>query len=525
MSPSLIRRRRSATVVTESTHNNNNSNGGISHNAARGRFHSVSSDIIPQTLEEQLEDAGSRTVRSSLSRPPSLSHVGFQSIFQSGDHRRSKQSLLSNESDTDRPLRTSESSDIGFDHSLSEARRSIDNNSSNSIHTSVSSLKGGRHSRLFSRSKDVISNSDKSAKLTTVTSNKSATSHSHSVLSNKSNTLSKVARKLFHRKQNRHDGDIAVEPAIPTSIKKFLHPSYLRHRTQSQFIHYSNAVVDSARSVYSFSPSGTNNVPENILLNDDENISANNTVMLHDLLKNLPSLEANYKNFSIPELTILSGNVWGVYCNVIVELFKNKRIWQLPAKIEDINRVLEFYAFLKTDSKVASPHSTFLNEVEDFISTSLYILENQIIFNYSNENTMNTLLKRIGVIWQVFYEQVYYDVMSVLLPLEKSFKTNRKYWSSQMYSDSGYFLSVDHILLKCFRDCIVLPYYQNFSQTNNGISKSFQKYIYNEEAENGVTDHDKLTLLQCFGVLSTIQGTDKGQKIIEELLTGIRMSI
>lgn len=94
----------------------------------------------------------------------------------------------------------------------------------------------------------------------------------------------------------------------------------------------------------------------------------------------------------------------------------------MPAKIEDIDRLLEFYITLKTQTKAAVTHSRFLAEIEEFITTSLYILENQIVFNYANEDTVNTALKRVGIIWKVFYQQVYYDMMAVLLPFEKSFQ-------------------------------------------------------------------------------------------------------
>ena len=531
MAFSTLGRKRSSTVLpTESKPSDTSVIGN------RGRFYSISSEIIPQTLIQQDDDTYLRLPRSTSSRAPSISQVGFQSIFQGGGQRRSKQSLLSLDSNSEKLLKPTRSFESGSVHinninnstssNNNERETSTDGSSYKSTHTSTSSLKGKKQGSIFNKHRETTSSSEKANKLTRVSSNKSSNSVSTSLHSNKSNTLSKVARKLFRRKQNRQDGDDIVEQVIPSSLSKFLHPAYLRHRTQSQFIHSTNAIMDSGRSVYSFNPPTSGNANDSIMmLTNDDNLLSNNTMMLHDLLKNLPSLEANYKNFSVQELTVLTANVWGVYCSVIVELFKNKRLWQLPAKIEDINKVFEFYAFLKTDSKVASPHNTFLSEVEDFISSSLYILENQIIFNYSNENTMNTLLKRLGVVWQVFYQKVYYDVTAVLLPLEKSFKTHRKYWTLSPYLDLYDVLSVDHILLKCFRDCVVLPYYQNFIHSNDRVSKSFQMYIFSEEEENGVTDKDKLTLLQCFGILSTIQGNDKSQQIVEELLEGIRMSI
>ena len=198
----------------------------------------------------------------------------------------------------------------------------------------------------------------------------------------------------------------------------------------------------------------------------------------------------------------------------------------MPAKIEDIDRLLEFYITLKTQTKAAVTHSRFLAEIEEFITTSLYILENQIVFNYANEDTVNTALKRVGIIWKVFYQQVYYDMMAVLLPFEKSFQKNSNYWLDGYLSEpSRYAPSIDVLLLKCFRDSIILPYYESFLHTNDGASKSFQRYIFSEEEQNGVTEEDKLTLLQCFGILNTIKGNSRNQRIIGELLEGIRMSI
>ncbi|CCE64768.1 hypothetical protein TPHA_0I02670 [Tetrapisispora phaffii CBS 4417] len=520
-----LNRQRSATTLLPNTNSNE-----LNANTNRARFHSVSSDIVPQKLYIPEDDSPMlKSVRSPTNNVPNISNVGFQSIFEGGGQRRSKQSLLSFDENDNHLKHTaslrSNPSSLSFDND--DIMKFGDATSMKSVFTSSSSLKNRRASNIFSRSKDMSTSNDATKKLNNISRKQSDASVAQSYKSTKSGTLSKVARKIFHRKQNRHDGEVAVEQVVPSSLSKFLHPSYLIHRNQSQFIHNSNTLADSGRSVYSFNPTLTTNHLENMALMNNEvnNSSTNSTMMLHDLLKNLPSLEANYKNFNIQELTILTGNVWGVFCNVIIELFKRKRLWQLPAKIEDFNKVLSFYAFLKTDSKVASPQVTFLNELEEFISSSLYVLENQIIFNYTNENTMNTLLKRLGVIWQVFYQQVYYDVMSVLLPLEESFRTHPDYWGYSTYSDSYEMISVDHILLKCFRDCIVLPYYQNFGNRDNGVSKSFQIYIYSEEEENGVTDQDKLILLQCFGILSTIQGNDESQKILEELLEGIRMSI
>lgn len=476
-------------------------------------------------------------------------------------------------------------------------------------------------------------NSSGSNTSNTNTSIKSSASHKSN------NPFAKIKRKIFRSKSSQHIKD-TTEPAIPNSLSKFLHSSVGKHRSPVHFIHNTTGgIIDSGRSVYSFNPTvlnATNDAALAITQQDDALDSAN-IAILHDLLKNMTSLEANYKTFNSQELFILSGNVWGIYCSVVVELFKNLRIWQLPAKIEDINRMLRFYIQLKTGSKISTTWNKIFQEMEEFIITSLYVFENQVVFNYNNEDTMNTALKRLGVLWQLFYQEIYYDIVAVLLPLETSFHNNLKHTKKRSgsankkdnvvnmplnkgkdYNDiisfdydydpgiivserlnndetllktggsynsstlstlttassnssssniatitgNNVFLdlnidfnrvnssnnitamgsntaspsksihnndkskfSVELLLLKCFRDSIVLPYYQNFIHSDDGVSKSFYAYILNEEEESGVTEEDKLTLLQCFGILSTIQGNDRHQQIMEELLEGVRMSI
>ena len=344
------------------------------------------------------------------------------------------------------------------------------------------------------------------------------------------NQLLAVTRKLLNNKGSRRIKDVS-DPGTSTSLSQFLHTSsYTKHRSPVQFIHTTaGGFIDSGKSVYSFNPSVPNTTDDVVLAitQQDDSFDANNVAILHDLLRNLPSLEENYKTFNTQELHILSGNIWGTYCSIVIELFRSQRIWQLPAKVEDINELLKFYLVLQTESKIAVPNTRLIGELEEFVTTSLYVFESQIVFNYTNEATINTTLKRLSLIWKVFYEQVYYEVRAVLLSLEISFTNNQKYWADTKYSDAyiPYMLSTDYLLLKCFRDSIFLPYYQNFLDSSDGASKSFQEYILKEEEDNGVTETDKLTLLQCFGILSTIQSNDRNQQVIEELLEGVRMSI
>ncbi|CAB4254550.1 similar to Saccharomyces cerevisiae YJL058C BIT61 Subunit of TORC2 (Tor2p-Lst8p-Avo1-Avo2-Tsc11p-Bit61p-Slm1p-Slm2p) [Maudiozyma barnettii] len=510
------------------------------------RAYSVSSEIIPQTLTHPDEDVLSiKNVKSSADLHPSRwSHVGFQSIFQGQNFKKSSSSINSENSLEEKfPFTNLQNSDSFDRRSRLSEDKIIEENDDDLSDDSLFTTLSGRKERRTRDSGSVLNNSisdtksasskDKVTRLFKTNTNKSNSSLpnslTNSLIPKKKNQFLNVTRKLFHPKNSRHIKDSA-DPAIPNPWSQFLHSSYIKHRSPVQFIHNTTGgIMDSGRSVYSFNPSVPNNTNDVALAITqlEDTFDSANIAILHDLLKTLPSLEENYKNFSTRELQVLSGNVWGIYCSIVVELFKNQHIWELPAKIEDINKLFEFYTVLKTESKVAANHSKFINEIEDFITTSLFVFENQIVFNYTNENAMNTALKRLGIIWQVFYQQVYRDVVTVLLPLEESFRSNPKYWSDSVYMGEYVenMLSVDYLLLKCFRNSIVLPYYQNFVHSHDGASNSFRNYILNEEDENDVTEMDKLTLLQCFGILSTIQSNDRSQQIIEELLGGVRMSI
>lgn len=524
----LSNRKRSATTNVNASEPNA---GSKSPAKGRTRFYSISSDIIPQTLTHPDDEETLKSPKNTII-PPSWSHVGFQSIYQGGGggQRRSKNSSKVNTSTENSSVATDKSA--GSSSSLvprTDHHRSEEDLSSESIHTGGSSTKGKIRSAILGMSKENHSFGDRSSRIFRTSTNKSNSSFSGPLLksprSNNGNSLSSVARKLFKHKKHKGVHNDDNEAPVPTSLSKFLHSSYARHKSPSQFMH--NAAVD-GKSGHSFHPNSqsTQNDKRLLPVQDDNSFMAN-LLFLHEFLKNLPTLQANYKSFHTQELHVLEENVWSVYCGITLELFKSRRLWEIPVKVEDMNRLLSFYITLKTDSKASSPHAKFINEVEEFLTTSLYILENQIVFNYTNEDIMNTSLKRLGVIWQIFYQEVYYEVLAMFVPLERSFRVSSKYWLDKTFTDTSmqHVLSMSHIFLRCFRDSIVLPYYQNFINSHDGASKSFQMYIFNEEEENGVTGQDKLTLLQCFGTLSSIQSNDRNQRIIEELLEGIRMSI
>ncbi|CCD23509.1 Bit2p NDAI_0B04750 [Naumovozyma dairenensis CBS 421] len=516
------------------------------------RVYSIPAAIVPQTLTHpDDDDINSKNLPKSPNETiPKWTQVGFQSIFQGTE--RSNPSLKSHhmivpnaDSDISRQRSPFASSSSHSNERLSRYNTRISESdeerlsTNDSIFTFDSSVKETKSNSLFNAArKESASFSEKTSRLfkngsshknkkaigNTNENNSSSSSINSKTSNGKPNSLSKVARKIFHGKTHRHIRKDENELAMPSSFSKFLHSSIGKHKSPVQFIHNTKgALVDSGKSGYSFNPgsmvNNTNDV--SMSLDDEDSFDSANVTILHDFLKNLSSLESNYKLFNAQEVHILAGNIWSIYRNVVVELFKGRKLWHLEAKVEDIDRMLEFYLVLRTEIKNPSSHTRLLSEIEELITSSLFIFENQIVFNYNNESAMNSPLKRLGIIWRIFYEEVFYDVTACLLPLEKSFERNPKYW----LDISSDIQSINHLLLKGFRDSIVLPYYQNFIHSHEGASKSFQMYIFSEEEESSISEQDKLTLLQCLGILGTIQGKDRNQIVIEELLEGVRMSI
>ncbi|SCU87032.1 LADA_0E01574g1_1 [Lachancea dasiensis] len=502
----------------------------------RTRFYSISSTIVPQTIQvgerdNHEKEEGRKTAESKQSSPAlqSMSKVGFQSIYQNPGLRKSQKAV-----DVSGRYRTTSSNSSVKSNGMAsyQSYQSGSNISAISNKTSQNSLSGkitgrGSYDNLEPDLKTVPS------------ANKSLTDTSSSFgklsTGTKRNPFSKAARKLFSRNAGRAD-KIRESVKSPTSgtssaFGKFLNSKYGKH-VGSYHKHSAGALMDGGKNPPFGSRSNSgNDVP--LQLAQQPDLDSSDIQMLQDLIKNLKSLRSTYRTFTTEELDALMSNIWGVFCSVVVTLFKNKELWELPAKIEDLNHVLSFYIQLKMTPKKSSGSSKFVAEIEEFMATCLYILENQIVFNYSNENTINTALKRLCLIWGIFYHQIYHNFMAIFLPLEVSFRVDNEFWSESqtnfardtLNGTRAGPLSLDVLLLKSFRDSIVSPYYESFINSHEGASKSFHLYIMNEEEEKGVTQEDKLTLLQCFGILSSIRSVDIKQKVIDELLAGIRMSI
>lgn len=432
----------------------------------KNKIHSLSNDVIPQTIT---------MIRHPLPLP-NLSNVGFQSIFQNPSLRRSRQSLLSNNLNLNISSSPYSFSNIPFHDNKSmidQTSHDDDNDGTNfSIHESLTKPK---HSFKM-KAKRFLSTSWING------DNKSPT-----IDSSGKNSLSKLIRSYSH------------------------HKAYT-----------SGPISDSNKSVYSFNPSLISNINDPYSKTVEyTDVDTDEIHMLHDLIKNLANLESTQKSLTIQEKESLLHNIWIILTSTIISLFKIERLWQLPAKIEDINRIFDFYITLYLTLNLSS--NQLLMEIDEFLITSMYILENQVVLNYDNKEIINITLKRLSVIWNIFHQFIYYDVIAILCPLEISFKKYQNFWINTDAPNTTF--NLETILLRNFRDSIVLPYYQNFLLIDDKISRGFQIYINQEEENDYITQTDKLILLQCFGLLSSIQSNDMNQQIIEELLVGVRMSI
>lgn len=459
--------------------------------------------MTPQTLATSLPSVNFETKKpqTQMSEPVKthaqkrLAGVGFQSILETHGLERSRNSVFSDNSESN-----AEEQIISLRPNDSTSRISINKSKSSSfIQVNKSSLFPNLHLQTSGsvQGQDI--------------------SQSSNLSRNRNHSFRDVARKFLHLKHTSKKNQ--VNETQTNTFSKFLYAQHGRGHKNNN-----NAnITESNKSLYSLNQSEYANLSESTM-NPGYNFvfESVDIQMLYDLIKNMPSLETSFNQFTAQEQNGLMSNIWGVYCNFLLSVFRNQRVWQLPAKIEDINRVLNFYIRIKQQGKTYCLGSKFLNEIKDCIRTGIHVLESHILYIHGEEGFTKTGIKRLCAVWDAFYNFVFTDAMAVLEPLEASFKTSIEYWNT---NEDEQRLELGNLINQIFRDTIVIPYYQKFMNYQTCISKQFQSYISEEEEANGITKTEKLTLLQCFGLLSSIDCDDANQKIIKSLLIGLRMSM
>ncbi|AMD19284.1 HBR383Wp [Eremothecium sinecaudum] len=485
-------RRRSNTAATTLSSKDN-----------RTRLYSTSNDVLPQslTISRSLGYDSSDPAPSITSTPPNinalqkLAGVGFQSILSNQDLRRSRNSVNSEVRPNNRPsqdiIQPIDSNNVTF----KKQNNGIDKSS---LQINASNLSLDLHSPIKSD----------------VAVNRTLVRPEHAP--KKKPSLKQATRRLLHiRGSSRKYKDNDIQQS---SFGKFLFsPHGKNHRS-----HTTSNTLDPNRSTFSVKSQLSNVSDGSMKLPQESAFDTTETQMLYDLIKSMSSLESSFNQFTAQEQDALLGNIWGLYCNILLSVFRHQGVWQLPAKIEDINRVFKFYIRIKQEGKTFCQGSKFLTEIQDCLRNALYILETQVIYAHFNTEAIQGGIKRLCATWDLFYGYVLGDAMAVLAPLEVSFRYNPKYWRA---NQEDRILSVNQLLFQMFRDAVVIPSYQSLLDRPEGNSKAFQAYITEEEEKNGVTQADKLTLIQCFGLLASIHNNDANEKIVSDLLLGVRMSM
>lgn len=204
----------------------------------------------------------------------------------------------------------------------------------------------------------------------------------------------------------------------------------------------------------------------------------------------------------------MADNLWATITNMVIPLFKNDTRDKLKLKtpVEEVNSLLEAYLRLRIENNNSAV--SILSEIQEFLRSGLNILENELSFN--EEISQLEVFSRIAITWDYFYRKIFHYLLGILLPLQLEFdglgriaKSSRSYWNDAS-QEIG--LSTRKLILVSFRDFVVLPY--------------FEVEITLPE----VHGLEKRNLIQCFGLLKSIQSNSYNRKIVEYILLTLQQN-
>lgn len=352
---------------------------------------------------------------------------------------------------------------------------------------------------------------------------------------------------------------------------------------------------------YSFRPMGPNG-------------SMTTTGGLQSILEELQQVEIGSNND--PSLSLqedrdaVASEAWTIFCSLVTPLFEGGK---LQAPVEEINKLVYLHMKLCVDNsnQMASPrndsdkvvYARMDSPASPFIDTGLESLETLTpvpagqgkmieeikVFLKNGMNTLKGLLyyddrsqsvkidtkvssrkfnplilgsnadfeTSCYLLWDVFYNHIYYYLQGVFLPLREgdvSFSDNSNPNKQSMD------VSISDIILESFRNQIVIPFYQlnrqleteherrrefdtSLSPTNinfigmrklesNSDGSSAMSSPQGKHQLNSKTSLQSETmkrnynlyesLLQCFTILNSVQTNDTNQKIVENLMQQMR---
>lgn len=139
------------------------------------------------------------------------------------------------------------------------------------------------------------------------------------------------------------------------------------------------------------------------------------------------------------------------------------------------------------------------------------MMENQLIYRNSDEKILNNPIKRLNFIWQNFNST---HIPNMLI-LNNDFQIFTKMFLKK-FGYANVKSDLKTMLLETFRDCVIMPIFENYDAI---IFKNFL------EQQKSLTNNDKLLFLQCLGVLelSIVKDfDDKNQQILKVLIKTLR---
>ncbi|KAL6928263.1 hypothetical protein ACO0SA_002998 [Hanseniaspora valbyensis] len=115
----------------------------------------------------------------------------------------------------------------------------------------------------------------------------------------------------------------------------------------------------------------------------------------------------------------------------------------------------------------------------------VYMIENQLIYENNDEKILNNSIKRLNLIWYNFNFHYIPDIMILNHEFDVFTKTYlEKFELERKKSD------LKMLLLETFRDCVIMPIFENYD------SLYFKQFLSKQQELN---NSDKLVFLQCLG--------------------------
>ncbi|KAK9432670.1 HbrB-like-domain-containing protein [Lipomyces doorenjongii] len=271
--------------------------------------------------------------------------------------------------------------------------------------------------------------------------------------------------------------------------RKDSHPGTILSSSSSN-----SKLISDAGSIYSFNPASPAYAP----------------YAPYGLQKSISALDVktmSYKDINkIGEQAL--EDVWPFLCARVTPLFAGDG---LRVPVEDLNKLVLLHAKRRISER---DPGTLINEVRDLLRLGISAFDPA---PQVQSITDNVLVEHVGDLWQFFQASVLPYIQAVFVPLQLEFEgignvmtqeQASKFWERQKVQPTK-FNNIKIMALVSFRDWIVLPLYIRL------------KHAFS--LETSFLPQDTCPrLLQCMGLLSSINSGDEKQQRVDELAKMVR---